>query len=77
MPSVAYINPHWRYAIICDGCCTIMMRILKAEPLTVIQKYGTESLACQCGSNGNQNVMITVQIGKDKTVELPFNVLQF
>jgi hypothetical protein len=77
MSSVAYINPHRKYEINYDGCCTIMMHILQAEPLTASQKYGTESFACQCGSNGNQSVMIIVQIGKDNTVKLPFNVPQF
>lgn len=54
-----------------------MMHTLKAEPLIVIQKHGTESIARQHGSNGYQNVMITVQIGKDSIVEVPFNVPQF
>jgi hypothetical protein len=54
-----------------------MKPILKAEPLTVIQKHGTESFACECCGNGNQNLMITAQISKINTMELPFNVSQF
>jgi hypothetical protein len=75
MLSMAYINPHWKYGIIYDGCCIIMMHIFKAEPLNVIEKYGTESIACCCGSNYNHNITITLQIGRDNTMEVSYGYI--